>query len=152
MNTYREQFAFPLAPRGFFDEDFVYFFDSVNLLALTQPIPAGTAVRDIALRLHRDAPFIWRGTRVFTSEPGLGVQFRGPDGALLSDDYEPTAQSYFPGGRRIPGFGVVACEPGIECPIGSVIQLNLANLSAAGIVDPHTAVQLLGVKRWEVRA
>ena len=147
---YRGQFPYPSAPRGFKDEDFVYTFDSVDTLALAQPIPVGTVLRDIALRLHRDAPFLWRGVKVLSDQAGLGVQFRGPDGDLLSETYEPIWQSFFPGGTIIAGFGVAPMEPEIECPLGAVVQVNLANLSLAGIVDQHTAVQLLGVKRWEV--
>ena len=149
---YRAQFPFRPAPKGFRDEDFFYYFDGNNTLALAQPIPALDAIRNIALPLHRDAPFIWRGTKVLSDQPALGVEFRTPDGELMSDDVQPLYQSFWPGGFAIVGTVPVANEPGIECPLGAVIQLDLANLSAAPIVDQHTAVLLMGVKRWRIQA
>jgi hypothetical protein len=152
MKQYRMQFCYPPAPRGFRDEDFFYYFDGNNTLALAQPIPALDAIRNIALPLHRDAPFIWRGTKVFSDQPALGVEFRTPDGELMSDDVQPLYQSFWPGGFLIAGTVPVTMEPGIECPLGAVIQLDLANLSGTPIIDPTTAVLLMGVKRWRVQA
>jgi len=145
---YRPQYAYRPAPKGYRDEPFVYFFNSASVPALAQTIAAGDAILNIALRLDRDAPFIWRGTKLLTDQPGLGDQFRGPDGELLSDDYAPVYQSFLPGGLPIAGFSPVAGEPSVECPVGAVVLLNLANLSAAPIIDPYTVVLLIGVKRW----
>ena len=149
---YRAQFSFPPAPKGFRDEDFFYYFDGNNTLALAQPIPALDAIRNIALPLHRDAPFIWRGTKILSDQTALGCQFRTPDGELMSSDVQPLYQSFWPGGFPIVGMAPVANEPGVECPRGAVILLDLANLSAAPIVDQHTAVLLMGVKRWRIQA
>ena len=147
---HRPQYAYRPAPKGYRDQDFVYMFNSAAVPALAQAIAVGDFILNIALRLDRDAPFVWRGTKVLTDQPGLGDQFRGPDGELLSDDFAPVYQSFFPGGFPIAGFSPVAGEPGIECPTGAVVQLNLANLSAAPIIDPYTVVLLMGVKRWRI--
>jgi hypothetical protein len=129
---------------------FAFYFDSQNVPALTQDIAVGAQIANIPLQLDRDAPFIWRGASVLADESGLGVQFQGPDGSLLSSAFEPVLQSFFPGGALGPGFGFVVHEPEIECPVSGVILLSLANLSGAAIVSPVVEVLLLGVKRWRV--
>lgn len=150
--TYRGQSPYPPAPQGYRDEDFLFIFDGFNTPALAQNLPVARPIENIALALDRDAPFLWRGTRFLTDQPGLGVRFRGPAGDLLTDGYEPIYQSFFPGGFPIVGFGVVPNEPGIPCPVGAIIILDLANLSLAPIIDPYTAILLMGVKRWKVAA
>jgi hypothetical protein len=146
----RAQCAYPPAPRGFRDEEFTFYFDQRNTPCLSQPIAAGAQIPNIVLRLDRDAPFIWRGTKILSNQAGLGARFHSPDDDLMSEVHQPIYQSFFPGGAGIVGYLPVAGEPGIECPLGGVIQLDLSNLSAANIVDPHTAVLLMGVKRWKV--
>jgi hypothetical protein len=145
---YRPQFAYPPAPRGFRDEDFVFWFDPQSTPALHQVMPVGAEIPDIPLPLHRDAPFIWRGTKVFSTSPRMGARFRGPDGSLLSDDFQPVYQSFFPSGFLVTGWPPVAHEPEIACPLGAVIQFGLANLGPAIIDDAQVFVMLYGVKRW----
>lgn len=148
---HRPQYVYPPAPPGYRDEDFNFYFDSFNTPALAQGIPAAATLPNIALHLHRDAPFLWRGVKVFSDASSLGVEFRTPDGELMSDSYQPLFQSFFPSGFLLVGLSPVPLEPGIECPAGSVILLDLANLSAvAAIRDVHTAVVLIGAKRWKV--
>ena len=148
---YRPQYAYPPAPAGFRDEMFAFYFDALSVPALGQGIPVGDPIRNIPLQLHRDAPFIWRATSVLSNQTGIGVQLQGPSGSLLSSDFEPVLQSFFPSGTLGPGFGLVTHEPEIECPVSGVVLITLANLSAAPIVDPTTKVLLLGVKRWRVK-
>ena len=150
--TYRPQYAYARAPQGYRDEDFEFYFDGFNTFALAQSIPVNGPILNIALALDRDAPFLWRGTKVLTDQPGLGVRFRGPAGDLLADDFGPVYQSYFPSAFPIVGFVPVPNEPGIPCPVGAVILLDLANMSLAPIIDPQTAVVLMGVKRSKVAA
>lgn len=153
---HRPQYAYPRAPRGYKDQEFAYYFSSNTVPALGQNIAAGAIITNIALQLERDVylgenvPFLWRGTKVLTNQFGLGVQFSSPDGTLLSNDYEPVDLSLFPSGNLIVGFPPVPNEPGIECPLGAIVLVNLANLSTAAIQDPITEVVLMGVKRWKV--
>jgi hypothetical protein len=148
---YRPQFAYPPAPAGFKDEMFAFYFDSIGVPALGQGIPVGATIANVPLQLDRDAPFIWRASSVLSNQAGLGVQFQGPSGSLLSNGFVPVLQSFFPSGALGPGFGLVTHEPEIECPVSGVVLLTLANLSAAPIVDPTTKVLLMGVKRWRVK-
>jgi hypothetical protein len=149
---YRPQYAYPPAPHGFRDEDFVFWFDSRSTPALAQAIPVAGRIPDIPLPLDRDAPFIWRGTKVFAGPPRLGARFQGPDGSLLSDDYQPVYQSFFPSGFLIAGFPPVPHESEMACPLGAVILFGLANLGATPVIDPQIYVLLYGVKRWRERS
>lgn len=149
--SYRPQYAYPPAPAGFRDEMFAFYFDSVGVPVLGQNIPVGATISNIPLQLDRDAPFIWRASSVLSTQVGLGVQFQGPSGSLLSSGFAPVLQLCFPSGALVPGFGLVAHEPEIECPVSGVVLLNLANLSAAPIVAPITKVLLMGVKRWRIK-
>jgi len=156
---YRPQYAYPKAPRGYKDQDFAYYFSSVGNPALGQNIAAGALITNIPLQLDRDiyldepVPFLWRATKVLTNQTGLAVQFAGPDGTLLSNDFEAVGLSYAPGGASpIVGLSSVPNERGIECPLGAVILVSLKNISSAGIVSPVTEIFLMGVKRWKVAA
>ena len=127
---YRPQAAYPPAPPGWQDEDFEYYFDLSSIPAFAGVLGAGQEVTGIVLQLQPDAEFRWRAVQV--SNPGsmLGLRFRAPDGAYLSEGYVPMENfSGFPqAAAGIPGGGPVALEPEIVCPAASVVLLDVANL------------------------
>ena len=128
--SYRPQFPYPPAPEGWVDEEFEYYFDVSILPVFQVPILPGQEIVGIVLQTQPDAEFRWRAVQV--SNPGsmLGLRFRAPDGAYLSEGYVPMENfSGFPqAAAGIPGGGPVALEPEIVCPAASVVLLDVANL------------------------
>lgn len=142
--SYRPQFAYPPAPPGFHDEEFVAYFDGLNTPALVGAIPPGTAIRDIPLQLQTDSAFIARGLRIF-SETLAPVQLREPGGKYLSPDLPPLYQSYFT--FQAAGLMTVCFDDEIECPQGSVFLLYLTNPDLFP-APPPLFVEICGVKRY----
>jgi hypothetical protein len=128
--TYRPQFAYPPAPEGFKDEDFIYCFDAFNVPGFGIVLAPGQDFQNIPLQLQRDAEFRWRGVQVSNPASLLGIQLTTPDGTALSDDYVPAeVDSGLPGGvSGQPGGVPVPLEPEIVCAAGSVILMSVKNM------------------------
>lgn len=126
---YRPEFAFP-TPEGYVDEVFTYYFDATNTPALNRTFASGEQSLNIPLLMQQDAPFIWLATLIDDPDNVLGVQFQDPNRNFLSDSFVPVNLSYAgcsptPG---VPGNNCVTQDP-VVCPAGSVIYLNVKNLS-----------------------
>lgn len=124
------QFPFPDPPEGYAWEEFEYSFDSTNTPALATQLATGQSLLNIPLALQSDAPFLWRGIQVYFPQQFLGLRFRDAFGRFLSDDFVPSSaySSFQSLNGSLPGIGIVLVEPGLECPKGSVILLDLANI------------------------
>lgn len=129
--SYRPQFAYALAPDGWEDQEFEYFFDTLN--ALPPLIAPGQEFQNIVLQLHRDADFHWRAVQTsrLGGGAGLGLRFRTPDGSRIEDAYVPAWNlSGYPGAAAgIPGGTPVPLQDEIVCPAGSVILLDILALT-----------------------
>lgn len=129
---YRPQFAYSDPPEGYADEEFSYYFDGTNTPALNGTLTPGQQINNIPLPTQMDADFIWRATLVDDPDNMLGLQFETPWGDFLSDDFVPVSQSYggiagaIPG---VPGNQPVPLEAEIILPRGSVVRVNVTNLS-----------------------
>jgi len=146
----RQQFPFPTPP-DCVDEDFVYVFNSNNVAILGTSIAAAAEVRDIPLQLEPDAPFLWRGLSVESSN--LMIRFKDPAGNFLSNGYAPINLYACPAGISAEQGQPVALEAdagggqgAIFCPAGSIIQVFFYN-NTVGSLTP-TPIQLVGVKRF----
>ncbi len=114
---YRPHFPYA-TPEGCRDEPFEYFFQVT--------IPVGTTPAVILGPLEKDAPFFLRGVRItHNGDPGqeVAIQFRMPDGTLLSDDEINTG--LYTQGAGIPagqGGMAVAYDVEIALPAGATIE------------------------------
>jgi hypothetical protein len=151
--SYRAQFAYPPAPAGFHDEDFIHYYDAISTPTLGSILPAGATLRDIPLVLETDADFIARGIRIFGF---VDFQLREPNGAFLSE--QPPANppslfhSYLGGGIIIFPAGpmelpTVPLESEIVCPAGSAFLLYLYN-PTGGPTPVNGTIAIFGVKRY----
>ena len=124
------QFPYPDPPSGMQWEEFVYYFDSTNTPGLSTPLVVGQTLLNIPLQLQSDAPFIIRGIQVNDPQQFLGLRFRDAFGRFLSDDFVPSYNysSFQPLNGSLPGIAFVLVEPGLACPKGSVILVDLANI------------------------
>lgn len=122
---YRPQFAYPPPPPGWVDEEFEYYFDSVDYPALGQ-VPSN----QIVLPLQADAEFRLRAFQISGNTGKLLVRFWTPRGDILSQvpvendlAYASTVQGVAPVGR-LP----VPLNDEIVCPAGSAFSIDLASL------------------------
>lgn len=119
--SYRPQFAYPDAPEGCLDEEFIYVFDSSNVPVLgSLSLGPGDSVLHIPLPLDDDADFLWMGTKI--DGTSLGIQFETPWTEPLSDTFVPAVLF---AGEQVP----TVLEAAILCPAGSIISLSLKNLT-----------------------
>jgi hypothetical protein len=120
--AYRPQFAFPPAPPGFVDEEFEYYFDSVNTPALAQ-VPSNQVV----LPLQSDAEYRIRAFQMSGNTGELAVRFWTPRGAELSQVPIENDLAYagtINGAGKLP----VPLSDEIVCPPGSSLLVDLQNL------------------------
>lgn len=147
---YRPQFPYP-CPSGYEDGDFDHYFDYRNTPLLNNTsLAAATAILNIGLNLQSDQPFLWRGIYVKginASDPVVSAQFKDPYGNYLSDQFVPLDLSVAPDGTALY-FLNIALEPGIACPAGSVVWLNLYNQTTGAADITKVRVTLSGVKRY----
>jgi hypothetical protein len=123
---YVPQYVTPPTPLGFKDEEFEYYFSSVNTLGLA-PLLAGQSVNRIPLQLQPDAEFIWRAIQLSGNTGPLCIRFYDPFGRELSavtveadTAYNATLQAENPVGR-LP----VVFEPEIRCPAGGFLEIDI---------------------------
>ena len=151
--SYRAQFAYPPAPRGFHDEDFIHYYDAISTPTLGQIMPAGSTLRDIPLVLETDADFIARGVRIFGF---VDFRLREPNGGYLSE--QPPANppilfhSYVGGGIIIFPAGLVELptvplDSEIVCSAGSAFLLYLYNALPIPM-QVNGTIAIFGVKRY----
>lgn len=145
--TYRPQYAYPMPPPGYEDEQFSYTFDKTTTAALNASLAAGAQSNDIMLPTEQDAPFLCRGIRINlgTAVSTLSMQLRTPHGDYLALPYVPSSLWLAGTGIVAAGFLVTPLEPEIECPRGSVWTAYLYNPTSGSVAAP--AITLIGVKR-----
>lgn len=127
------QLTHPEAPTGMMWEEFEYNFDPTNTPILNTQLLPGQTLLNIPLVLQSDAVFFIRAIQVNDPQQSLGVRFRDAFGRYLSspDTFVPsfTYSSPQPLNGSLPGISVVLIEPPLECPKGSVILLDIANIA-----------------------
>ena len=123
---YRPQFIAPPTPPGFRDEEFEYYFDSVNTPGLTA-LEAGQSVNKVVLQLQNDAEYIWRAIQISGNTGPLCLKFYDPFGNECSavtvecdTAYDATLQALDPIGR-LP----VVFEPEVHCPAGGFLEVDI---------------------------
>jgi hypothetical protein len=128
--SYRPQYAYPEPPPGWQEEDFVYFFDSVNVPILGQ-VPINTPLSKIVLQLQADAPFKLRGIQISGNVGNLLMRLYDAHDTELSQTlveadrgYSGTENGAAPIGR-LP----VVFEPEILCPPGGFLMVDLMLVS-----------------------
>jgi hypothetical protein len=124
--SYRPQFVMDPTPPGFEDEEFEYYFDSVNTPGL-KPLSSGQAVYRVVLQLQNDAEFIWRAIQISGNLGPLQIRFYDPYGNELSAvtveadrAYSAVEQGNAPIGR-LP----VTFEPEVRIPAGGFLMVDL---------------------------
>lgn len=148
---YRPHFAYA-TPANCEDQECEYYYDSSDVGAMSVS-SLGSVFGMILGPFDKDAPFHWRGWRVSYNgtDNGLGIQFRDPDGQLLSDAtinlklyaLGSGFSGFFRGGMAVP------LDDEIICPTGSVIEVNWSReLNSASSVPPFPGISLLGIKRY----
>jgi hypothetical protein len=120
---YRDQYDF-CTPEGFEDEDFEYVFNFQNTPALAAPIAPGQTSLNIPLQLQSDAPYMIRAIQVANPQSVLSIRFRDAFEQFLSDDFVPS-WCY----ASTQGDNGAVQEPELPCPAGSVILVDLKNVS-----------------------
>jgi len=120
---YRPQFAYPPPPPGWQDEEFEYYFDSVNTPALAQ-----APVEGVILELQADAEYRIRAFQMSGNTGNLLVRFWTPRGDVLSivpveNDLAYSGTLQLPVGR-LP----VPLPDEIVCPAGSALKVDLQEL------------------------
>lgn len=123
---YRPQYITPPTPEGFQDEEFEYFFDSINTPGLAALV-SGQSVNKIALQFQNDAEFIWRGVQISGNTGPLQLRFYDPFGNELSAvtvecdrAYSGTLNGGAPMGR-LP----VPLEPEIRVPPSGFLMVDI---------------------------
>jgi len=147
---YRPHFPY-LTPPGFEDGDFDQYFDYRNTPLLNNTsLAAATAILNIGLNLQSDQPFLLRGIQVKGingADPVVSAQFKDPFGNYLSDQFVPLDLSVSPDTQALYFLNVII-EPGLACPAGSVVWLNLYNQTTGSADITKVRVNLSGVKRY----
>lgn len=129
--SYRPQFATHPLQLGYQEVDFLYYFDETSVPDLGAAVAPGEQVLKIPLPFEKDAEYVWRAVQISGNAAPLAIRFYDPFGNELSSavieadrDYSGTVGGLNPVGR-LP----VMLEPEIVCPAGSVLLLDIANLS-----------------------
>jgi len=126
MNTYRPQFVTEPTPEGFVDEEFEYYFDSVNTPGLQAILP-GQQINKVVLPLQPDCEFIWRAIQISGDTGPLCLRFYDPFGNELSAVQVENDRSYagsLQGANPIGRLPVVF-EPAIRCPRGGFLEVDI---------------------------
>jgi hypothetical protein len=123
--AYRPQFAYPSPPPGQRDEEFEYYFDSIDTPALAI-VPSNL----VPLTLQADAEFRIRGIQISGNVGNLVIRFWTPDGLQISQTLIEADRSYAGNVNGGPPVGKlpVALADEIVCPAGSFISIDLATL------------------------
>jgi hypothetical protein len=122
---YRPQFAYPAPPPGQRDEEFEYYFDSLDDPALAI-VPSNL----VPLRLQQDAEFRIRAIQISGNVGNLIIRFWTSDGMQISQTLIEADRSYAGGVNGGPPVGKlpVALADEIVCKAGSFISIDLATL------------------------
>lgn len=118
---YRPQFAYPPPPPGWQDEEFEYYFDSVNTPALAQ-----APVEGVVLDLQADAEYRIRAFQMSGNTGNLLVRFWTPRGDPLS--FVPVENDLAYSGNVVVGRLPVPLPDEIVCPAGSALRVDLQEL------------------------
>ncbi len=149
---YRPHFCYH-TPENCIDQPYEYYFDPSDVPA--EEIASNGDIFGMILGpLDKDAPFHWRGWRIFYNgaDPALEILFRDPDGQALSDDTINLLLYAVGSGfstNLARGGMQVAMDEEIICPPGAVIEVNWRRaINTSGTVPPFPGITLSGVKRY----
>lgn len=122
---YRPQFAYPPPPPGWRDEEFTYYFDSVDYPALGQ-LPANQVV----LPLQADAEYRIRGMQISGNQGNIVARFWDSLGDPIALVPVEVDLAYGSSVQGLPPVGKlpVPLNDEIVCPAGSVLRVDLALL------------------------
>ena len=122
---YRPQYAYPAPPPGQQDEEFEYYFDSIDTPSLAI-VPSNL----VPLQLQQDAEYRIRGIQISGNVGNLVIRFWSADGMQISQTLIEADRSYAGGVNGGPPVGKlpVALADELVCPAGSFISIDLALL------------------------
>lgn len=125
LMPYRPQFAYPPPPPGWKDEEFTYYFDSVDYPVLAQ-LPANQVV----LPLQADAEYRIRGMQISGNQGNIVARFWDPRGNPISQALVEVDLAYDSSVEGLPPVGKlpVPLNDEIVCPSGSILRVDLALL------------------------
>lgn len=129
---YRPEFPYA-TPEGYEDQDFEYYFDRTNVIALGTTFASGTKVLSIPLPLQPDVDFYWRAVKIAITNSGTAngfmIRFRDGFGNYLSDLIPAYNYTPSPTPSQPPlGSSPVPLEPEVFCPAGTTVYIDIVAL------------------------
>jgi hypothetical protein len=123
--AYRPQCAYPPPPSGWIDEEFEYYFDSIDTPSLAI-VPSNK----VPLQLQPDAEFHLRGIQISGNVGNLAIRFWTPQGEQISQCLVEADRAYAGTVQGAPPVGKlpVALSEEIVCAPGTVLLIDLALL------------------------
>lgn len=109
-------------PQGFEDQEYVFWFDGANTVALFRGMAIGDSRDGVPLALDAADPFYLRAIQIVLPSGGeYSVRFRDQAGNYLTDGYVPSLDFQ-------PGPGLVL-EPALLCVAGTTLLLDIRRLA-----------------------